>query len=80
MMRALAGAFEDFGRVRVRVLATESIAGPTVEGACARTRPKDPRGRGQRSPYLARSLGIVLNCLTAKSLLMPTSGLVRNAG
>ena len=69
---------EDFGRVRV--LATESIAGPTVEGACARTGPKDPRGRGQRSPYLARSLGIVLNCLKPKSLLTPTSGLVRNAG
>ena len=78
MMRALAGAFEDFGRVRV--LATESIAGPTVEGACARPRPKDPRGRGQRSPYLARSLGIVLNCLKPKSLLTLTSGLVRNAG
>ena len=32
---------EDFGPVvhngHVRVLATESIAGPTVEGACART-------------------------------------------
>ena len=69
---------EDFGRVRV--LATESIAGPTVEGACARTGPKDPRGRGQRSPYLARSLRIVLNCLKPKSLLTPTSGLVRNAG
>ena len=43
---------EDFGPVRV--LATESIAGPTVEGACARTArvytgPKDPRGHGQRS-------------------------------
>ena len=69
---------EDFGRVRV--LATESMAGPMVEGACARTGPKDPRGRGQRSPYLARSLGIVLNCLKPKSLLTPTSGLVRNAG
>ena len=49
---------EDFGPVvhngHVRVLATESIAGPTVEGACARTArvytgPKDPRGHGQRS-------------------------------
>ena len=43
---------EDFGPVRV--LATESIAGPTVEGACARTArvytgAKDPRGHGQRS-------------------------------
>ena len=38
----------------VRVLATESIAGPTFEGAfegaCARTGPGDPRGRGQRGP------------------------------
>ena len=45
---------EDFGPVRV--LGTESIAGTTVEGARARARarvytgPKDPRGRGQRSP------------------------------
>ena len=44
---------EDFGSVRV--LATESIAGTTVEGARARTGPKDPRGRGQRSPQSARS-------------------------
>ena len=70
---------EDFGRVRV--LATESIAGTTfegaVEGACARTGPKDPRGRGQRSPFLARSLGIVVNQLKLKSLLTPTSGLGR---
>ena len=43
---------EDFGPVRV--LATESIAGTTVEGARARTGPKDPRGRGQRSPHSAR--------------------------
>ena len=69
---------EDFGRVRV--LATESVAGPTVEGACARARPKDPRGRGQRSPYLAQSLGMVVNDLKPNSLLTPTSGLVRNAG
>ena len=61
---------EDFGPVvhngHVRVLATESIAGPTVEGACARTArvytarvhtgPKDPRGHGQRSLQPARSL------------------------
>ena len=53
---------EDFGPVvhngHVRVLATESIAGPTVEGARARTArvytgPKDPRGHGQRSPQSA---------------------------
>ena len=37
---------EDSGPVRV--LATESIAGPTPEGARARTGPGDPRGRGQR--------------------------------
>ena len=48
---------EDFGPVRV--LATESIGAPdaargtTVEGACARTGPKDPRGRGQLSPQSA---------------------------
>ena len=48
---------EDFGSVRV--LATESIAGTTVEGARARTArvytgTKNPRGRGQRSPPSAR--------------------------
>ena len=37
---------EDFARVRV--LATESIATPMVEGARTRTRAKDRRGRGQR--------------------------------
>ena len=37
---------EDF--TRVRVLATESIATPTVEGVRTRTRAKDPQGRGQR--------------------------------
>ena len=37
---------EDFGSVRV--LATENIAGTTFEVACARTGPKDRRGRGQR--------------------------------
>ena len=42
---------EDFGPVRV--LATEGVAGTTVEGARARTGPKDPRGRGQRSPLRA---------------------------
>ena len=58
---------EEFGPVRTRslerALATESIAGTTVEGARARTGPKDPRGsparsaggRGQRSPQSARS-------------------------
>ena len=44
---------EDFGSVRTRslerALATESIAGTTVEVARARTGPKDRRGRGQRS-------------------------------
>ena len=33
---------------RVRVLATESVATPVVEGARTRTRAKDRRGRGQR--------------------------------
>ena len=37
---------EDFARVRV--LATESIATPMVEGARTRTRAKDRRGPGQR--------------------------------
>ena len=51
MMRALAGAFEDFGPVRTRslerALATEKHSGPTVEVAraptrfSARTGPKD---------------------------------------
>ena len=41
---------QDFARVRVRVrvLASGSIAPPMVERACARTRAKDQRGRGQR--------------------------------
>ena len=69
---------EDFGPVRV--LATESIAGPMVEGACARTGPKDPRGRGQRSPESAQSFGAMVNLLKPHGLLAPTSGLVRNAG
>ena len=43
----------DFGRMRV--LATESIAPPMVEGACARMRPKDKRGRGQRGLYAEQS-------------------------
>ena len=38
---------EDFGPVCV--LATESIAGTTVEVARAHTGPKDRRGRGQRT-------------------------------
>ena len=68
---------EDFGPVvhngHVRVLATESIAGPTVEGACARTArvytarvytgPKDPRGHGQRSLQPAPIVGIAVNFL-----------------
>ena len=36
---------------RMRVLATGSIAPPMVEGACARIRAKDKRGRGQRGLY-----------------------------
>ena len=38
---------QDFARLRV--LATGIIATPMVEGACARKRAKDQRGRGQRS-------------------------------
>ena len=37
----------------VRVLATESIATPMVEGARTRTRAKDRRGRGQRGSSTA---------------------------
>ena len=40
---------QDFARLRV--LATGIIATPMVEGACARTRAKDQRGRGQRNLY-----------------------------
>ena len=69
---------EDFGPVRV--LATESIAGTTVEGARARTGPKDPRGRGQRSPQIGTIIDIAVNFVKPKSFLPPTSGLVRNAG
>ena len=70
---------EDFGPVvhngHVRVLATESIAWSTVEGACARTArvytgPKDPRGHGQRSlqpahrqPATGTIIGIAVNFL-----------------
>ena len=64
----------------VRVLATESMAGPMFEGARARTGPGDPRGRGQRGPYSARSFGAMINLLKTHVLLTPTSGLVRNAG
>ena len=57
-----------------------------LEGARARARarvytgPKDPRGRGQRSPYSARSSAIAVNFLNPQAFLTPTSGLVRNAG
>ena len=75
---------EDFGPVvhngHVRVLATESIAGPTVEGTRARTGPTDPRGRGQRSPPFGTIIDIAVKLVKPKSFLTPTSGLVRNAG
>ena len=50
---------EDFARVRV--LATESIATPMVEGARTRTRAKDRRGRGQRGlwPGLGSKNGFI---------------------
>ncbi len=35
--------------VRLRVLATESVATPMVEGAWTRRRAKDQRARGKRS-------------------------------
>ena len=75
---------EDFGPVHV--LATESIAGTTVEGARARTGPKDPRGRGRpgRARPAQSAIGtiidIAVNFVKPKSFLPPTSGLVRNAG
>ena len=54
--RALATESLQRGCARGLPLAWESIAGPTVEGARARTGPGDPRGRGQRS--LSRLTGI----------------------
>ena len=69
---------EDFGSVRV--LATESIAGTTVEVARARTGPKDPRGRGQRSLSIRHRFETPEKTRRTKQLHLGTSGLVRYAG
>ena len=74
---------EDFGSVRV--LATESIAGPTVEGARARHVPVCTRGQktreGAASAVRHRTIiDIGVKLVKPKSFLTPTSGLVRNAG
>ena len=77
---------EDFGSVRV--LATESIAGTTVEVACARTEPKDRRGLlceaqtgvGQRSLSIHRRFRMPGNTPRTKQLPLGTSDLVRYAG
>ena len=92
-MRALAGAFEDFGSVRVLAtgspqpgsarglpLAWESIAGTTVEVACARTGPKDRRGRGQRSLLTVKPLTIFRNHQIPMEFRHRNKRLVRYAG
>ena len=85
---------EDFGPVvhngHVRVLAPESIAGTTVEGARARTGPcvHGPCIHGAKRPARARPaqsaigtiIDIAVKLVKPKSFLTPTSGLVRNAG
>ena len=90
---------EDFGPVvhngHVRVLATESIAGTTVEGARARTGPcvrvhgaKRParasRAKRERARPAQSAIGTIIDIavklVKPKSFLTPTSGLVRNAG
>ena len=69
---------EDFGSVRV--LATESIAGTTVEVACARTGPKDRRGRGQRSLLTVNPMDTLPNHLIPKGFRHGNKRLVRYAG
>ena len=74
---------EDFGSVRV--LATESIAGTTVEGARARTGPcvhgaKRPARARPAQSAIGTIVGIAVNFVKPMSFLTPTSGLVRNAG
>ena len=59
---------EDFRPVRV--LATESIAGPTVEGARARTGRKDRRGRGQRSPHAREEVRDWANAMENQGLVL----------
>ena len=69
---------EDFGPVRV--LATESIAGTTFEVACARTGPKDRRGRGQRSLRTLNPMDTLPNHLISKEFRQGNKRLVRYAG
>ena len=80
---------EDFGPVvhngHVRVLATESIAGTTVEGARARTGPcvhgaKRPARARPAQSAIGTIIDIAVKLVKPKSFLTPTSGLVRNAG
>ena len=69
---------EDFGSVRV--LATESIAGTTFEVACARTGPKDRRGRGQRSLCTLDAMDTLRNHAIPKEFRHANKRLVRYAG
>ena len=69
---------EDFAPLRV--LATESIAGTTVEVARARRGAKDRRGRGQRSLSIHYRVQLPRNTPRTKQLRLGTSDLVRYAG
>ena len=69
---------QDFSRQRVP--ATESIAGTLVEGARARWREKDQRGRIQRSVLWPQSNIYPDNLLTVPNFPLTTSELVKNAG
>ena len=84
---------EDFGSVRVLAtespqpgsarglpLAWESIAGTTVEVACARTGPKDRRGRGQRTRDRSDLWAISATIQSRKRFRHGTKRLVRYAG
>ena len=68
---------EDFGPVRM--LATESIEGTTVEGARVRTGPRPARARPAQAA-IGAIIDIAVNFVRPKSLSTPTSGLARNAG
>ena len=69
---------EDFGSVRV--LATESIAGTTVEGAQCAHRAKRPARARPAQSAIGTIIDIAVKLVKPKSFLTPTSGLVRNAG
>ena len=64
----------------LRVLATGIIAPPMVEGACARKRAKDKRGRGQR--ILSGTTFANMNAVKQKPTVFVNSmsGLVQYAG